>query len=55
MFKCAVVDKKYNSCGHCPDLPCELFIRMQDPNTSDEQHRKSLKERVARLKGQAKA
>ncbi len=55
LFKCAVVDKKYNSCGHCPDLPCELFIRMQDPNTSDEQHRKSLKERVARLKGQAKA
>lgn len=55
LFKCAVVDKKYNSCGQCPDLPCELFIRMQDPNTSDEEHQKSLKERVTRLKEQLKA
>lgn len=55
LFKCAVVEKKFKSCGECPDLPCELFVRMQDPNTSDEEHQKSLKERVARLKEQVKA
>ena len=54
LYKCAVVDKKYTSCGQCPDLPCELFLRMQDPNSTNEEHQRSLKERVARLKGHQK-
>jgi len=42
LYKCAVVDKKYTSCGQCPDLPCELFLRMQDPNSTNEEHQRSL-------------
>ncbi len=50
LYKCAVIDKKFNSCGQCAELPCKKFTDLKDPNTSDEQHQKSIGERVKRLK-----
>lgn len=50
LYKCAIIEKKYQSCGQCADLPCSLFTGLKDPNITDEQHKKSIAERVKRLK-----
>ncbi|MFB3896161.1 MAG: DUF3795 domain-containing protein [bacterium] len=50
LYTCAVINKKYTSCGQCPDLPCKLFKDLKDPSISEDQHLKSINERVARLK-----
>lgn len=50
LYKCAVIDKNYDNCGHCSELPCGKFRDLKDPNISVEQHEKSITERVARLK-----
>ena len=50
LYKCAVIDNNYNSCGQCSELPCNKFIGLKDPEISDEQHYKSIDERASRLK-----
>ena len=50
LYKCAVIDKKYNNCGECPELPCKKFTDLKDPDISDERHKKSISERISRLK-----
>ncbi len=49
LFKCAK-EKGYKSCGQCSELPCKTFLEMKDPNSTEEQHKKSIQERVERLK-----
>lgn len=49
LYKCATIERNFNSCGQCKELPCGKFLDLKDPNISDEQHKKSIKERVARL------
>jgi hypothetical protein len=51
LFDCAVNQRKYSDCGDCKELPCELFLKMKDPNSTEEEHQESLKKRVAILKG----
>lgn len=47
----ACVDsKKYSNCGECSQLPCEIWQKMKDPSWTDEQHQKSIRDRVALLK-----
>lgn len=50
LYKCSIIDRKYNNCGQCSELPCQKFIDLKDPNISDERHNKSIDERVSRLK-----
>ena len=50
LYDCTINQKKYKDCGDCKELPCDLFIKMKDPNSTEEEHQKSLKERVAILK-----
>lgn len=50
LFNCSVNDKGFKSCGDCEELPCKMFREMKDPNSSDEEHKLSLIQRVARLK-----
>jgi len=50
LFGCSVFKKGFQSCGNCEELPCQLFREMKDPNSSDEEHRISLVQRVERLK-----
>jgi hypothetical protein len=50
LYKCAIIDKKYHNCGQCSELPCKKFSDLKDPNSSDEQHNKSIDARVSRLK-----
>lgn len=50
LFKCAINEKGFTSCGDCRELPCQLFRSMKDPASTDEEHQKSLVLRVQRLK-----
>jgi hypothetical protein len=50
LFKCALFDHGYESCGDCDELPCALFLSMKDPSISDEEHQKMIKVRVERLR-----
>jgi hypothetical protein len=49
LFDCAVNKKNLKNCGECSDLPCETFLQMKDPSTTEEEHRKGIIERVTRL------
>jgi len=36
LYKCSVIDHKYNHCGQCVELPCKKFTDLRDPNISEE-------------------
>ncbi len=55
LFACSVNTKKHDHCGRCGELPCQKFVEQKDPNMSQEEHERLLKERVARLKKAAHA
>ena len=50
LFECAVINKQLADCGACPDVPCKMFREMKDPNSTEEEHQRSLIARVERLK-----
>jgi len=50
LYDCAVNKHGFSDCGDCKELPCELFLKMKDPNSTEEEHQQSLKARVAILK-----
>jgi hypothetical protein len=50
LYNCAVNEKGFAGCGHCHELPCDMFRQMKDPNSTDEEHELSLVQRVSRLK-----
>lgn len=50
LYDCSVNKKGLKSCGGCNRLPCELFLRMKDPNSTEEEHQESILKRVALLK-----
>ena len=51
LYKCSIVDKRCENCGQCLELPCKIYTELKDPNITDEEHKKSIQERVNRLKG----
>jgi hypothetical protein len=50
LYNCAVNLKKFKNCGGCSELPCKIFREMKDPNSTEEQHQKSILSRVAKLR-----
>jgi len=46
LFKCSVNERKFQNCGECPELPCQKFIDLKDPNISNEEHMLSITKRV---------
>ena len=50
IYKCAVVEKKFENCGPCSELPCKLFFDLKDPDMSEEEHLKGITKRVDNLK-----
>ena len=50
LYDCSVNQRKYQDCGGCSELPCNTFVTMKDPNSTEEEHQESLKKRVAILK-----
>jgi hypothetical protein len=50
LYDCSVNKKGYKDCGGCSELPCKMFREMKDPNSTEEQHQKSLLKRVELLR-----
>ncbi|MCL1797874.1 MAG: DUF3795 domain-containing protein [Eggerthellaceae bacterium] len=50
LYDCPVNKKGYQTCGECPELPCQIFYEWKDPSMSEEAHLQSVKDRVAALK-----
>jgi hypothetical protein len=50
LYDCSVNSKKFRNCGDCAELPCKMFRDMKDPNSTDEEHQKSLITRAANLR-----
>jgi len=50
LFDCSVSKKKLSDCSKCPDLPCKMFADLKDPSYTDEEHQKSITDRVSRLR-----
>jgi len=49
LYDCSVNRKGLKNCGSCSELPCNTFIEMKDPNSTEEEHLLSIAERVDRL------
>jgi len=50
LYDCAVYQRKYKDCGDWKELPCDLFLKMKDPNSTEQEHKESLKKRVKILR-----
>lgn len=50
LYYCASNEKKYRNCGECSELPCKKFMDLRDPDITEEEHARSIRERVGRLK-----
>lgn len=45
-----VESHSYKNCGDCPQLPCQHWLTLKDPSWTEEQHQKSIRDRVALLR-----
>ncbi|MBC8216058.1 MAG: DUF3795 domain-containing protein [Candidatus Marinimicrobia bacterium] len=54
IFDCCVNEKVLEHCGLCPELPCETFLTLRDPDMTDEAFEKSLADRKALLLSRVK-
>ncbi len=52
LYACSVNERGYKHCGECRELPCEMFLKMKDPNSTDEEHQASIMRRVLLLRGE---
>ncbi|MCL2632750.1 MAG: DUF3795 domain-containing protein [Coriobacteriia bacterium] len=50
LYDCPVNQKGLKTCGECAELPCKIFFDWRDPSMSDEDHLKSIDDRVKVLK-----
>jgi hypothetical protein len=50
LYDCSMNKKGYSDCGDCSELPCQMFLGMKDPKSTDEEHQKSIEIRVGLLK-----
>lgn len=50
---CCYEQKQLEHCGLCRELPCELFLRLRDPEMSDEEFEESLRARQSALRRRA--
>jgi hypothetical protein len=45
-----VASHSFKNCGDCPQLPCQTWVALKDPSQTEEQHQKSIRDRVAILR-----
>ena len=50
IFDCAVNKKGYTTCAPCAELPCQLHFDWKDPDMTNDEHVRSIAERVKILK-----
>lgn len=49
LYNCSVIKKGFYNCAECQDLPCKKFLELNDPNITEEEHIKSISNRVKNL------
>ncbi|HBF33634.1 TPA: hypothetical protein DDW35_03630 [Candidatus Sumerlaeota bacterium] len=49
IYQC-VKDKQFAHCGPCEKLPCDLWFTLKDPSWTDEEQKKNIETRVAKLR-----
>ena len=54
IYNCCVNGKNLEHCGLCPELPCKIFLELKDPDMSEEEFQRSLKERQENLNSRRK-
>ena len=50
IYQCCVNENQYHHCGQCEQLPCEIYFNTKDPSLSEDEHQKSINDRVDVLK-----
>lgn len=50
IYRCCAVEKSLPHCGECPQLPCDIWKRLQDPGQTDEQFQQSFEARLRALR-----
>ena len=50
LYDCSVNQRRYENCGDCSELPCQMFKDQKDPNISQKEHNESIVKRVKILK-----
>jgi hypothetical protein len=50
IYECVMIKNKYQNCGECEKLPCQIIYDCRDPSISIEEHENGIKERVNNLK-----
>lgn len=51
VYDCCVNDRRLPHCGKCPDLVCERFTRFRDPEMSEEEAGRVLRQMEEELRG----
>ena len=51
IYACCRLQNGFHSCGECGKLPCERILGTRDPGLSEEEFRKTVSDRVKRLRG----
>jgi hypothetical protein len=49
IYDCAVHRRDLNDCGSCPELPCQTWRDLKDPDHTDKVHEEGIRERVKNL------
>lgn len=47
LYRCAVMEKRYHSCGECAEMPCEKFNRVRGPALTAEENPYGFRERAS--------
>ncbi len=51
IYECSINQKKYQGCGECGQIPCDIWRKTKDPSMTEEEFEKNINERVGRLRG----
>ena len=51
IYSCCISERKYKKCSECGELPCYNYYDMKDPSMTDEEHNKTVVDRIKTLKG----
>ena len=50
IYDCTVNTNKYNHCGNCDKLPCDIWRNTRDPKFTDEEFEENINERILNLR-----
>ena len=51
IYDCCIQQKGFKHCGHCSELPCNLFLESKDPTKTKAENEGILAKQIQQLKG----